>query len=98
MPFPSEELDTPDGRQLEEITTGAAQMSIRDPVLQTIAYDEILRMEMPQGAYLISYPGDIRRAGCCGRPEKTPLWKKNNTDERLRPVLDYQKERDHLAE
>lgn len=51
--------DTAEGPRRRKITAGAAQGSILGPDLWNASYDGILRMEMPEGAFLIGYADDI---------------------------------------
>lgn len=52
-------FSTPDGPRRRDITAGAAQGSILGPDLWNIAYDGILRMEMPRETFLVGYADDI---------------------------------------
>ena len=51
--------ETADGTRSRQITAGAAQGSILGPDLLNISYDDILRMDMPEGTYLLGYADDI---------------------------------------
>ncbi|GBP00751.1 hypothetical protein EVAR_69681_1 [Eumeta japonica] len=42
-----------------EVTSEAAQGSILGPDLWNASYDEILKLEMPEGTYLVGYADDI---------------------------------------
>ena len=51
--------DTDDGSKKKELTSRAAQRSILGPDIWNISYDGILRMDMPEGTFLIGYADDI---------------------------------------
>ena len=51
--------DTEDGPIKREITSGAAQGSMLGPDIWNVFYDGILRMEMPEGTFLVGYADDI---------------------------------------
>lgn len=51
--------DTVNGRKQYKVTSGAAQGSILGPDLWNASYDEILRIEMPPGTFLVGYADDI---------------------------------------
>ena len=51
--------ETENGIRQMQITAGVAQGSILGPELWNIMYDGILRMDMPNGAFLIGYADDI---------------------------------------
>ena len=51
--------DTEQGRIKRQITSGAAQGSMLGPDIWNVSYDGILRMEMPEGAFLVGYADDI---------------------------------------
>ena len=50
---------TEDGLKRKELTAGAAQGSILGPDLWNASYDGILRLEMPEGCFLIGYADDV---------------------------------------
>lgn len=52
-------FETLEGVQCKEITGGAAQGSILGPDLWNIAYDGILRMEIPEDTLLVGYADDV---------------------------------------
>ena len=51
--------DKEDGPIQREITSRAAQGSMLGPDIWNVSYDGILRMEMPEGAFLVGYAYDI---------------------------------------
>ena len=51
--------ETADGTRNMQITAGAARESILELDLWNISYDDILRMDMPEGTYLSGYADDI---------------------------------------
>ena len=51
--------DTKEASREKTVTAGAAQGSILGPDLWNASYDGILRMEMPDGAFLVGYADDI---------------------------------------
>ena len=51
--------DTEDGSRRKELTGGAAQGSILGPDIWNASYDGILRMEMPDGCFLIGYADNV---------------------------------------
>lgn len=51
--------ETKDGVKARRVTAGAAQGSILGPELWNISYDDILRIELPEGCYLVGYADDI---------------------------------------
>ena len=51
--------DTEDGPRRKELTAGADQGSILGPDIWNASYDRILRMEIPDGCFLIGYADDV---------------------------------------
>uniref|UniRef100_A0A0A9Z5Y1 Reverse transcriptase domain-containing protein n=1 Tax=Lygus hesperus TaxID=30085 RepID=A0A0A9Z5Y1_LYGHE len=51
--------DTQEGAKKKRITSGAAQGSVLGADLWNINYDGILRIEMPEGVFLVGYADDI---------------------------------------
>ena len=51
--------DTTDVPIKREITSGAAQGSVLGRDIWNVSYDGILRIEMPEGAFLVGYADDI---------------------------------------
>ena len=45
--------------QTKNVTSGAVQVSILGPDLWNIIYDDIFRVEMPDGTHLVGYADDI---------------------------------------
>ena len=52
--------DTEDGPIKRQITSGAAQGSMLGPDIWNVSYDGILRMEMPEGVFLVGYRSSRR--------------------------------------
>ena len=50
---------TEDGPRTKEVTAGAAQGSVLGPELWNIAYDGVLRMDMPVDTSLVGYADDV---------------------------------------
>ena len=51
--------ETKDGLRAKNVTARAAQGSILGSELWNISYDDILRLELPDGCYLIDYADDV---------------------------------------
>ena len=51
--------DTTGGPIKRETTSRAAQGSMLGPDIWNVSYDEIVRMEMHEGAFLVGYADDI---------------------------------------
>uniref|UniRef100_A0A0K8SB34 Reverse transcriptase domain-containing protein n=1 Tax=Lygus hesperus TaxID=30085 RepID=A0A0K8SB34_LYGHE len=51
--------ETAQGQRVKEITAGAAQGSILGPQLWNVAYDGVLRLEMPTDCFLVGYADDV---------------------------------------
>jgi len=51
--------ETAEGKRCKRITAGAFQGSILGPDLWNIAYDSLLREEMPEGTFLVAYADDV---------------------------------------
>ena len=79
--------DTTEGQRSKQITAGAAQGSILSPDLWNVSYDDILRMGMPDDAYLTGYADEVLAVMAARTTEKLQ-WKLNQVTRRVSTWMD----------
>ena len=52
-------IETSEGMVVREITAGVAQGSLLGPDFWIAPYDGLLRLDMPEGAFLVGYADDV---------------------------------------
>ena len=52
-------IETSEGTVIREITAGVAQGSLLGPDFWIASYDGLLRLDMPEGAFLVGYADDV---------------------------------------